>query len=244
MRLVITVSRQLGSLGSYIAARVAEALELRYVDREIIRRVQQEVVPDPSVLEDAASLKAIADRMIQAMEALPLVPCIASATLREAYAFDERVAALMEAQHLELKEARQRLRAQAAAEELAEPHLELMRHLVRGLAQRGDAIILGRGAQVLLQDRRNAVHVRIHAPVPLRIQRLMDREGITRSEAERRVHATDSARAGFLQRVYGYDWEDPTLYHLVLNTGHIGESLAAALIVRTTQEVCQPLLPT
>ena len=40
--MVITVSRQLGSRGGEIGARVAEALGLQFVDREIIRQAAQE----------------------------------------------------------------------------------------------------------------------------------------------------------------------------------------------------------
>jgi cytidylate kinase len=47
---VITVSRQRGSMGSYIALEVAQRLGLQYLDREIIASVAREAgVPVESV---------------------------------------------------------------------------------------------------------------------------------------------------------------------------------------------------
>ncbi|HQE99597.1 MAG TPA: cytidylate kinase family protein, partial [Anaerolineae bacterium] len=41
MKNVITISRQLGSQGSYIAAAIAQKLNLRYLDREILHRAAE-----------------------------------------------------------------------------------------------------------------------------------------------------------------------------------------------------------
>ncbi len=50
--LVITLSRQLGSGGSYLGYLIAKELGCLYVDREILRRAAERLHTDPRALED------------------------------------------------------------------------------------------------------------------------------------------------------------------------------------------------
>ncbi len=50
--IVVTVGRQLGSGGSYIADRVAQELGIPFVDREILRQAAKELGKDDAVVEE------------------------------------------------------------------------------------------------------------------------------------------------------------------------------------------------
>jgi hypothetical protein len=83
--MVITVSRQLGSHGGEIGARVAEALGLRFVDREIIRQAAQEAgVPEVALQEmEYEGKRSLIERILNSMKAMPPIPPTPEASLRE-----------------------------------------------------------------------------------------------------------------------------------------------------------------
>jgi cytidylate kinase len=59
----------------------------------------------------------------------------------------------------------------------------------------------------------------------------MTAERLGKRAAENRVKADDRARADYLRRYHGVNWLDPTLYHLVVNTGCLSVEAAVELII-------------
>ncbi len=114
-------------------------------------------------------------------------------------------------------------------------YLDLMDAVVYEVARRGEGIILGHGAQMLLRDFGCALHVRIYASEPFRIQHLMDRQGMSREAAEKMIHKSDSDRSGFLQFAFHMDWNDPSLYDLIINGDKLAKDSAARLIMEAAQ---------
>ncbi len=101
--------------------------------------------------------------------------------------------------------------------------------VLRSLQEMGSVVIVGRGASFMLPER-PALHVRVVAPLEDRIRRLMDYLGLSRDEAEKRIHTSDADRARFIRRLFDADWNDPLHYNLVINTGRICLECAAALV--------------
>ena len=206
MSIVITVSRQLGSRGSYIATAVAKRLGLRYIDREILNRAAEIAgYPDAEMigmLEHREKVPGFLERFFDAMNTLPMIPTIASATLREGYAYDEKVATLMLQENLgrdaaiQKRQAEYEMRVEASA-----AYAELIRQVIQEYAQMGNVIIVGRGGQVVLQDLPNALHIRVRAAKELRIQRLSERLGLDEKESERRINQGDKERARYMKPV-------------------------------------------
>ena len=108
--------------------------------------------------------------------------------------------------------------------------ISLIEHVIRAAADRGNVVIVGRGAQVVLADRPDALHVRVIAPIPFRCGRIVEREGVDPEEAMELIRRTDRDRARYLRQYYRVDWEDGNLYHLTINTERTGVDLAARLI--------------
>ncbi len=245
MSIVITVSRQLGSRGSYIATAVAKKLNLRYIDREILNRAAEMAgFPDESMVEELEKRERIPgflERIIDSMNAMPAIPTIASATLREGYAYDEQVAALILQENLNREEALRHLTEQQRRVEAGAAYGELIRRVILEYAQAGNVLIAGRGGQVTLKDFANALHVRIHAPEDLRILRLVERLGLDQKEAERQIHQADKERVRYMKHFYDAKWDDPDLYHLVINTGKVSLDLATQLICDTAQRLARPV---
>jgi cytidylate kinase len=90
--------------------------------------------------------------------------------------------------------------------------------LVRAAAEQGHVIIIGRGSQVVLANRRDVLHVRIVAPLDERIEYVARREGVSVVEAELRIRRKDRDRIHYLRTQYHQQSDDPLLYDLVINT--------------------------
>ena len=97
-------------------------------------------------------------------------------------------------------------------------------------ACRGNAVIVGRGGQVLLRDIPGTAHLRFTAPVATRVARIMAREGLDEKQALRLIHRSDRDSAGFLRFFFEVDWQDPSLYDMVINTQRISAETAVELI--------------
>lgn len=94
---------------------------------------------------------------------------------------------------------------------------------------RGDCVIVGRGAQCVLQDREDVLHVLIYAPWGERVERVRARLDGSQ-DVEELTRMTDHDRATYIQTYYGCDWKDPHLYHMMINS-QIGTEMAACMIV-------------
>jgi len=89
-------------------------------------------------------------------------------------------------------------------------------------AVRGNVVLRGWGATVLLRPVRHVVRVRVTRPFEQRLAWLMDHLGTThRDAAETELRRSDQAHASRMHAVFGVTWGDPLLYDLVLNTEHV-----------------------
>jgi cytidylate kinase len=106
---------------------------------------------------------------------------------------------------------------------------------------RSGGVALGRGGMVVLRSVPWALHVHVGGPREARVLQRMALEGIDRETAERRLEATDRARMDYVRRVYGVDGEDPSLYHLMLDSTALDLDTCVELIVTASQaRVRQP----
>jgi cytidylate kinase len=97
-------------------------------------------------------------------------------------------------------------------------------------AAEGNVVIVGRASQVILRDFPGALHVRLIAPVDVRVQRVSVEKGISLEASRATIEASDQNRRSYLRRYYHVNWGDPVLYDLVINTEHISVALAAEMI--------------
>jgi cytidylate kinase len=103
------------------------------------------------------------------------------------------------------------------------------------IALHGHAIIIGRGANFVLDGSRG-LHTRIVAPFTQRAETISRLRGIPYGEAEKLVRQTDEDRAGYIRSYFHRDIEDPLGYDLILNTAAIGVETAVGLIERALRQ--------
>jgi cytidylate kinase len=109
-------------------------------------------------------------------------------------------------------------------------YLETVSAIINELAASGSIVILGRGSQMILADRKDTLHVLCVAPKELRYNRYAEREGIGMEEAKRRADEIDRARDAFYKKFWKVDVQDPRLYDLTIDTSHFSSEQAAELI--------------
>lgn len=123
----------------------------------------------------------------------------------------------------------------------ADAMAEYTQQVMLRAAATGDCVIVGRGAQCVLQDHDDAFHVFIYAPWAERVGRVRARAQSS-PDVEELMRVADHERASYLRTYYGCDWKDPHLYHLMINA-QIGAGMAARMIVNAVQEGCYGAAP-
>ena len=93
----------------------------------------------------------------------------------------------------------------------------LFEQVVKKIASKGNAVIVGRGSPWFLRDRPDAFHVFVYAPYEEKMRRTIA-QGKSRSEAEHLIKTVDSERAAFIKKYYGRTWPQRDLYHLMVNS--------------------------
>jgi cytidylate kinase len=127
---------------------------------------------------------------------------------------------------------------------------EETRHLVSmlnktmlAIAKRGEAVILGRGGYAALRNLSGAAHVRIQAPLPVRVRKIVEREQADDMRLmERIIRDNDKARAMFVNRFYDADFDQADHFHLVVDTSLVPVDTAVEWIVTAARiaETSQP----
>ena len=115
------------------------------------------------------------------------------------------------------------------AEDEHRRHYQALCEVVRSAADAGDVVIVGRGSQGLLAERRDVLHLRVIAPIEPRVSYVAQREGLSEDEARARIRRKDHDRAVWLQTFEGLQPNDPHLYDLTINTGVIPLDVAVEL---------------
>ncbi len=110
------------------------------------------------------------------------------------------------------------------------------RAIIEEAVKKGPAVLVGRGAQCLLAERSDGLHVFCHAPTAALMQYAIKQLRIPPAEAEKKVIEMNKQREQYVQRHWGRKWMSPLNYHLCLDTSWTGIDGAAELIARTARE--------
>jgi cytidylate kinase len=80
------------------------------------------------------------------------------------------------------------------------------------------AVILGRAGGAAFRDEPGVLRVRLFGPEEARIAQAARIEDVDAVTARQRLPEVDRARAQYVMRLYGFDIDDPELYHLQIDT--------------------------
>ena len=102
--------------------------------------------------------------------------------------------------------------------------------LIWTLARQGRAILVGRGANWLL-DPRYGLRIRVVAPLPFRVERIARLRKIEPALAEQHLRREDEELAAFIRQLYRREIDDTAGYDLILNLEHLEAEAAADAVI-------------
>ncbi|MGA8089071.1 MAG: cytidylate kinase-like family protein [Terracidiphilus sp.] len=105
---------------------------------------------------------------------------------------------------------------------------DLTRQIIEHAYEAGNCVIVGRGAQCILQTKSDVFHAFVYAPLRVRIQRLRARLE-PGADAEQRIRDVDAERVHYLKLRFGKEWNNPHLYDLMISSGEDEERTARVI---------------
>ena len=103
-----------------------------------------------------------------------------------------------------------------------EAYTTVLHDLIEKSAEEGNAVIVGRGSQMILRDWPDVLHVQLYASLEVRTERIVKRLGIPESEARRKIQASDEHRRRYIRHMHdNANWKRVDYYHLAIDTGRI-----------------------
>lgn len=204
--MIVTISRMFGSGGSEVAERVARALGWSLLDNAVVDEVAERLGVS------RAEVSSLEER----------VPTLA-----------ERIATSMAMSAPELAVPVANVSLMVTAETRV---VDVTKDVMREAVRQGNAVLVGRGAQAMLADRPDALHVFCYAQKRFLVDYAIAHRGVNPAGAEHEVDKKNKQREQYVRRHWGRDWRAPENYHLCLDTGRLGIDNAADLIVRVARE--------
>lgn len=89
--------------------------------------------------------------------------------------------------------------------------------VIKKIANNGDAVIIGRCADYILNDNDNLVKVFIYAPLDYKIKNIMKNYGDNEKEAKKHIIASDKSRAAYYGVIANKVWGDKNNYDLCID---------------------------
>jgi cytidylate kinase len=100
------------------------------------------------------------------------------------------------------------------------------------MAEEDDVVFLDRGSQYILNDLPEAYHVLMINTLENRIKFMMDHYDMSAKRAAQVVKNEERRRINLYRKIGKQDYDQPELYHLVINMARIDLDGAADLILR------------
>ncbi len=102
----------------------------------------------------------------------------------------------------------------------------------------GRAIYHGNAGHLLLKGGAPVLRIRVIAPLDFRIQMAQKRLKISPTEIVSYIRKKDQDRRKWTHYLYGVDWEDPTLYDLVVNLQYLRIEEACDVVANLVKQRC------
>ena len=110
-------------------------------------------------------------------------------------------------------------------------YFDTTKKLVENIYEDGDAIILGWAGQCILRGKPDVLHVRLIRDEEGKINTIMNRFRIERDAAKDYVHKEEKDSKSLIKHYFNVDWNDASLYDLIIDMGKTTVEDAADLII-------------
>jgi cytidylate kinase len=103
-------------------------------------------------------------------------------------------------------------------------------------AQEGDFIYHGHAGHLLLKRLPGVFKVRLIAPLAYRVRKVQEKQGLREEEAVRYIEQVDKNRMLWTKFLYNVNWQDPSLYDLLINMEFLSLDTACSMIEKGVQQ--------
>ena len=111
-----------------------------------------------------------------------------------------------------------------------EVYISTLSEVINELAKEDNCVIVGRGGQYILRDHPTAFHVLLVAEMPDRIDFMVEHYKLKAEEAKTVVRVREKRRVNLYRKFGREDYNDPHLYHFVLNMSKLSMDQASDLV--------------
>ena len=204
--LIVTISRELGSGGRTVGRKLAEALGIRYSDKELISKLRNKFQLSAVGIE-----KLKGEKKTWFSEFLQMVAPVPK-----------------EAARLEKdKPSIQEFRPDVTTDDVFKAETEIL----KAIASQGSCVIAGRSGFFALKDEPNKVDIFFTASYAHRLDRVMTKQLLSKEEAAEVIDEVDRRRENYVKRYTGTSRYDARNYDLVINMDDLSEDEAVNLIL-------------
>ena len=230
---IVTISRELGASGTYIALKLAEKLGYTCYDQQILNSIAEKMGKEKDQIQhfDQNTYNRIGVFFQEALASLAQGGMVF-------HPFG------LGAVNWEASEMFSSFPQQSFKEK---DYYDVLRQVFKELADKNNAVFLGRGGCHILKDYKKALHVRIIADYEDRLNHIIKEETeggrfydvnhkagedyeLDKQRAEKLIHDWDTASSNFISDFFDSDWNEPHNYDLVLNTSKIKPDNCVTLI--------------
>ena len=196
-KIIINIGRQLGSGGLIIAKMLAERLECKFYDKEILNLAAKESGFCEKFFEQNDENKGFLHTLFHLR-----TPYIGSGN------------------------------SSFYANNLSQENLfKFQSDVIRKAAEEGSCIFVGRAADYILRDHKNAVNIFVTADIEERVNRIAERNQCSVEKAKKIIKEKESQRASFYNFYTGKRWGASESYDLCINSSLLGLEGTASYIM-------------
>ena len=202
---VITISREVGSGGGSVGRKLAEKLNVKYINKQLIQALQEKFNLNKSGIEHLRNKKKnwFTDLFEQAAPAPKATMEVGGYTFSREFPDAVTVKDIYEAE----------------------------KEILNAIADEGSCVITGRSAFFVLKDRPNKVDIFITASKAARIEQVMAKQNLSKEEAVKLVDTVDEGRDNYVKRHTGLSRYDMRNYDLILDMDYLTEDEAVEKIL-------------
>ena len=102
--------------------------------------------------------------------------------------------------------------------------------VIRDIAAKESAVIVGRCADYILAGRDNTINVFVYAPREVRVNRIMARHNLSEAEALKAISTSDKERGNHYFRYTDQKWGKAQNYDVCINSGLMGIERTAEML--------------
>ena len=197
---VFTISRQFGAGGKTLGKRIANKLGYFYADEDYIERAAVEVHVSPD-WKEILELESGGRLQRYIYKLSPFEKSFMERPLNDKQTYIDGF-----------------------------KYVELLKMIIIRLAKEGNAVIVGRGGQYILEDFDETYHLLLIANEKDRVQFMEDNYNLSHKRAVQGVKTMEKRRVNLYSYFGRKDYDDLALYHLFLNMSKLSMDKAEELV--------------